>query len=113
MKYGQLSPCPTIKKLFSYSVSFQLPEVSGCYVITNFSEEILYIGLSKCLKKRFCQHLDSKEKTESGAYGRPSFFNYLLTEERFLEKIERTWMHQFEILHGHLPVLNKVSSPLV
>ncbi|WP_417911477.1 GIY-YIG nuclease family protein [Candidatus Electronema sp. TJ] len=81
-------------------------------MITNFSNEILYIGLSKNLKRRFCQHLESKEKTASGTYGRPSFFNYLLIEERLLEQIERTWIHQFKILHGHLPVLNKVSSPL-
>jgi hypothetical protein len=112
VKYDQLVPYPSFKKVFSYSVSFQVPEVSGCYVITNFSEEILYIGLSRCLKKRFCQHLDSPKKTQSGSYGKPSFFNYLLSEEHFLEKIERTWIHQFEILHGCLPVFNKVSSPL-
>ncbi|CAK8721514.1 hypothetical protein LDFHOB_10990 [Candidatus Electronema aureum] len=111
--HNQLMPYPDRKKLFSYSVSFEIPENSGCYTITNFSGEILYIGLSRCLKNRFCQHLESKQKTESGVYGRPSFFNYLLAEECLLEKIERTWMHQFEMFHGHLPVLNKVSSPLV
>uniref|UniRef100_UPI0040560AA5 GIY-YIG nuclease family protein n=1 Tax=Candidatus Electronema sp. TaxID=2698783 RepID=UPI0040560AA5 len=98
--------------IFSYSVSFQVHKNSGCYTITSFSGEILYIGLSRNLKNRFCQHLENKEKTKSGYYGKPSFFNYLLAEEYLLERIERTWMHQFEILHGHLPVLNKVSSPL-
>lgn len=112
MIYSQLIPCPNVKITFSYAVSFQIPEISGCYTIVNLSGEILYIGLSKNLKNRFCQHLESREKTVIGSYGKPSFFNYLFAEVNLLEKIERTWMNQFTMLHGHLPILNKVSSPL-
>jgi hypothetical protein len=112
VKYDQLIPCPSFKVAFSYSESFLIHKNSGCYIITNFFGEILYIGLSKCLKNRFCQHLESRKKTAVGAYGKPSFFIYLLIDESFLERVERTWMHQFTMLHGYFPILNKVSSPL-
>lgn len=86
--------------------------MAGCYVLTSFEDDILYIGLSDNLHNRFQQHLDNPEKTGMTKNGKAVWFYFLEYEVINLEKLERSWLHQYECIHGNLPVLNKFNSPV-
>jgi excinuclease UvrABC nuclease subunit len=112
MKLQYLSPTPVDRvqfKLISYK---SVPKVEGCYVLTTFDDSILYIGLSKNLYERFQQHLNNPEKTSPTADGKANWFYYTTYDKKNLPKLERTWVNQYQIIHGRLPILNKVSSPI-
>jgi hypothetical protein len=83
---------------------------SGCYVLTTFSGEILYIGLSNNLRRRLEEHLDNPQKTAPTSFGRAVFFHWLETPD--LQKVERTWLGAYQITEGRLPILNAMFSPV-
>ena len=112
MKVDQLIPLPTKKCVFTLSHYKRIPNAVGCYIISNYENDIIYVGLSNNLQRRFCQHLENPDKTSIGIYGRPTWYYYLFSSENELEKIERTWLNQYQNVHGCMPVLNKVASPL-
>jgi len=62
VKVEQLEPFPPVKSPFKYSAYKNIPRNAGCYILTTFSSDILYIGLSTNLYNRFQQHLDSPDK---------------------------------------------------
>jgi GIY-YIG catalytic domain len=86
-----------------------IPAARGCYVLANFREEVLYIGLAIDLRRRFGQHLDSPEKIAPTSLGVAVFFYWL--ESPDTNKLERTWMNIHQLAEGKLPVLNSVYSP--
>lgn len=81
-------------------------EDAGCYVLATFDEDVLYVGLTKNLRRRMGQHLDTPEKVQATVHGRAIWFFWLRCED--VDKIERTWMNIYALRHGTLPVLNKV-----
>jgi hypothetical protein len=112
MKVEQLIPQPNHKEQFKYLFYKNIPKMAGCYVLTTFDNDILYIGLSDNLYTRFQQHLDNPEKTNPTKEGKAIWFYYIDYDFNNLPKLERTWLNQFEALHGILPILNKVCSPI-
>jgi hypothetical protein len=112
MKTEQLSPKPSNKVQFKLSSYKSIPKISGCYVLATFENDILYIGLSDNLYNRFQQHLDNPEKTKPTSNGKAIWFFYIEYDTINLTKLERTWLNQFEVTEGELPILNKVSSPI-
>jgi len=88
-----------------------VPLVAGCYILTTFDDDILYIGLSENLYVRFQQHLNNPQKTIPTKEGKAVWFYFAIYDSMNLPKLERTWLNQFNNLHGKLPILNKVSSP--
>jgi len=112
MKVGELIPQPKERVTFKFSSFKLVPPKTGCYVITNFDNDILYIGLSDNLFNRFQQHLGNPEKTNPTRYGKTIWFYFLVYSPINLPKLERTWLNQFESIHGELPVLNKFNSPI-
>ncbi|MGB7369295.1 MAG: GIY-YIG nuclease family protein, partial [Methylovirgula sp.] len=87
-----------------------IPERSGCYVLTNFSNEVMYVGLARNLRRRFSQHLDSDSKVATTAIGRAILFFWYETLD--INKVERTWMNIYIQHEGSLPRFNKVYSPV-
>jgi hypothetical protein len=112
MKIEQLLPKPDNKVPFKLSSYKNVPKISGCYVLSTFENDILYIGLSDNLYNRFKQHLDNPEKTYPTPNGKAVWFYYMEYDKINLPKLERTWLNQFEGIHGELPILNKVHSPI-
>lgn len=111
MKIEELTPKPTDKIQFKL-VSFKaVPSSSGCYVLTTFDNDILYIGLTINLSTRFRQHLDDPDKTNSTSEGKAIWFYFTTFDPKNLPKLERTWLNQYASDHGKLPILNKVNSP--
>lgn len=112
MKIEHLNPLPKDKVLFKLSSFKSVPKLTGCYVLTTFDKDILYIGLSENLFDRFQQHLDNPEKTLPTKDGKAIWFYYSINDPYSLNMLERTWLNQFAAIHGNLPILNKVNSPI-
>jgi predicted GIY-YIG superfamily endonuclease len=110
MNIDQLIPQALCYELFRRSRERFVPETSGCYVLTNISKIVLYIGLADNLRRRMKQHLDSPEKTAKTKLGKGVLFFWRETRET--HKLERTWMNTHIQHEGLLPVLNKVYSPV-
>jgi hypothetical protein len=112
MKIDGLIPPPESKVLFKRASDKSIPQDSGCYIITNFENSILYIGLASNLKNRFKQHLDNPEKTNPTIDGKAIWFYFKKYEIKNLPKLERSWLNQFNDVNGRRPILNKVDSPV-
>lgn len=112
MIVDKLIPIPKNKVRFKLSFQKFVPKEAGCYVLTTFDFQILYIGLSDNLFNRFKQHLDNPEKTLPTKEGKAIWFYYEIYDSKNLPKLERSWLNQFESEHGQRTVLNKVNSPV-
>jgi len=110
MKIHELTPCPTQCESYKRNRERFIPETSGCYVLTTFDKVILYIGLTKNLRRRINEHLDNSEKTKTTLHGRAVLFYWFESNE--LNKIERTWLNTHIQHEGIFPILNKVYSPI-
>ncbi len=112
MKITSIEPRPDKRVLFKLSSYKTVPKASGCYVLTTFGDEVLYIGLALNLNTRFNQHLENHEKINVTAEGKAVWFYYFLYDSKNLQKLERTWLNQFVNFNGRLPILNKINSPV-
>jgi hypothetical protein len=110
MKVGQLDPSPTNHQTFKRSRERSVPEVPGAYVLTTFSRDVLYIGLTSNLRRRMIEHLDNPEKTGGTRIGRALLFFWIECADTRL--IERTWLNTYIQHEGVRPILNKVDSPV-
>jgi predicted GIY-YIG superfamily endonuclease len=113
MIVDELNPKPETKVLFRLSSFKLVPNNSGCYVLTTFENQILYVGLANNLNNRFNQHLNNPEKTNSTADGKAIWFYFLIFDPKNLEKLERSWLNQYLNFTGNLPILNKMNSPII
>jgi hypothetical protein len=111
MKADLLVPAPDQKTAFRRDKLRFVPSAAGCYALTTFLNDVVYVGLATDLRRRFDQHLDSPEKRAATSIGRPIFFSWLLTSD--LNRVERTWMNIHIQQEGELPPLNKTYSPTV
>ena len=112
MKIDELIPKPSAKVQFKLASFKSVPRENGCYALTTFDNQILYIGLAIDLNNRFKQHLDNPEKTKPTAEGKAVWFYFTAFDPKNLPKLERTWMNQFTNKNGRLPILNKINSPV-
>jgi hypothetical protein len=109
MKVATLVPEPTRSEAFRRNRERFIPDAPGCYALTNFSREVMYVGLAKNLRRRFTQHLDNDQKTAVTSLGKVILFWWFETEDT--RKVERTWMNIHIQHEGALPILNRVYSP--
>ena len=109
MNVDKLVPTPSRNEVFRRNRERFISAGSGCYVLTNFSQEVMYVGLAKNIRKRFTQHLDSPHKIAVTKMGKAIFFFWLETPDT--NKVERTWMNIHVLNEGILPILNGVYSP--
>lgn len=112
MKVNQL--VPRLNNRFEFSLRYRklVPNEAGCYVLAAFDDEILYLGLTENLHRRFAEHRDNREKCGKTSQGTAFWFYYLTCPQKELNRIERTWLNQHDDLHKVWPVLNKVYSPV-
>jgi hypothetical protein len=109
MNVSELQPRPPHRENFDRKRDRFVPERSGCYVLTTFNGDVLYIGLAENLRRRMNDHLDNSAKTNPTAFGKAFWFYWIESAET--NKVERTWMNIYIQSEGALPVLNKVYSP--
>ena len=104
-----LIPQPSHREAFRRNRERFVPKKSGCYVLTTFSNVILYIGLAVNLRRRMNDHLDDPQKTAETSLGRAVLFHWI--ESPDTNQVERTWMNIHNEHEGSLPLLNKLYSP--
>ena len=112
MKIEMLNPLPVGRVPFALSAYIKVPKIAGCYILTAYNNDVLYIGLATNLNDRFKQHLDNVEKINPTAEGKAIWFHFSTFDLMNLPKLERTWLNQFLNVHGRLPILNKKNSPI-
>jgi excinuclease UvrABC nuclease subunit len=112
MKVDELIPAPKLRVHFALSSHVRVPEAPGCYVLATSEDQILYVGLTGNLVERFRAHCECEEKRDLTTIGRAFFFYYMIVEPKELNRVERTWQNEYMAMHGDLPVLNKVLSPV-
>ena len=112
MRINQL--VPQLDKQVEFSLRYRrfIPKEAGCYALAAYNDEVLYLGLTEDLHRRFAQHRNGKEKCSKTPQGTAFWFYYLTCPMKELNRIERSWLNQHEELHGVWPVLNKVFSPV-
>ena len=108
MKVYELCPLSVERVQFRHSESVRVPSQSGCYVLTNIYDDILYIGKSVNLCARMQQHLDDSRMTSKTPLGLVSWFNYRLWKAGEINRIEIQLLFDFKALEGQLPTLNRV-----
>jgi hypothetical protein len=113
VKVDQLVPAVQSRVEFSLKARKFVPSAVGCYVLSTFEHEILYVGLTDDLNRRFFQHRETPEKSAPTPVGRAFWFHYLQCPEHEINRIERTWLNEHLEMHGVWPVLNKANSPLL
>lgn len=113
MKIEELVPKISQRLQFSFKDRKLVPKSVGCYALTNFEGDVLYVGLTDNLNRRFGQHRDTEEKRNATAHGKAFWFYYLICEPKEVNRIERSWLNQHVSVHGSFPTLNKVSSPII
>lgn len=110
MKVGLLVPAPSDSESFRRDRERYIPRRSGCYALTTFELDVLYVGLSTNLRVRFSQHLDSSAKVSLTPMGRAVLFHWL--ERTDLNRVERSWLAIHVQEEGVRPILNKMDSPV-
>jgi len=113
MTVTDLSPSVTSRAQFSLRHKKHVPAEPGCYVLATIKGDILYIGLSDNLNRRFGEHRADDDKCQVTALGRAFWFYYLNQPAKEIRRLERSWQNQYSCVHGGLPLLNKVASPVV
>ena len=88
MRIVDLYPKLTNRVQFRLSEALRVPESSGCYVLTNINEEVIYIGQSLNLNRRMQQHLDTSRMTKTTSAGLAVWFYYGLLPPEKIEGIE-------------------------
>ncbi len=112
MNVNRLAPKVVDRLYFNLSQWNHVPKSAGCYALTTIDGEILYLGLSKNLHRRFSEHRDTDAKRLPTQHGLATWFYYLLCDSKQLNRVERTWLNEHVTEHGTLPLLNKINSPV-
>ena len=109
MNISDLFPAVSLRQEFTLRDHRFVPARPGCYALSNYQGDILYIGKSKNLSRRMGQHLNNKTKTRP----LPFWFHFLPCEVAELDKIETGWINGFKIRErGNMPYFNKIAPPI-
>ena len=113
MKSSCLFPRPTERVVFRAYYCHLVPRCAGCYAITSFDDDILYIGKSIDLKRRFLEHINSSKNNTKVSICGLIWFYYYVADMKCISDIEKSWMKQHTEAHGQLPTLNILYAPCV
>lgn len=113
MKVSQLVPSTVHQTRFAWSHHVTVPDEAGCYAITTYDGDVLYVGLATgSVRSRMGCHLEAPDKRQGTSMGVPFWFYYLLKPATEVAAIERGWMNLAVLEDGEMPPLNRVYSPL-
>lgn len=106
------APAPEAAVRFALAMRSRVPSGSGCYALCSFDRQVLYVGLTDDLSRRFEEHVlnDAKHAVVDGV--RAFWFHWVVVPIVAIPRIERGWQNQYAAIHGRLPPLNKILSPI-
>ncbi len=103
-----------LNSVFGTYISFQsrdecrVPQVAGCYLITNAYHEILYIGQTDNLCRRMKEHLKDSRIIQPTAIGRATWFYFVEIVGSSPKDAEDRLLFEYVAKNGHRPVLNRI-----
>lgn len=108
MRVSMLDPRFTSRFRFERRSEFDVVDSSGCYALANVNDEVLYVGQSTNLRRRFIQHLDDREKTGPTVGGLAHWFYFFEVPTSELKRTEDALLSRYKFLTTQLPPLNRV-----
>jgi len=110
MNVRELNDSSLVRLEFSKRKTVLVPRNHGVYVLSNYFDSILYIGVSKNLQRRMLEHLNSEEKKNLTPEGRAYWFFYKVCSENEARPEERGWILHYALHEGKLPYFNKIEA---
>ena len=101
-----------VKVGFDRSKRLRVPNDRGTYILANFEGEVLYVGRSVNMGRRFIEHLGSPDKNQVTSKGKPYWFYYFRCSRYEEIKLERGLINQVLLETGELPPLNKIGGTI-
>lgn len=92
---------------FHLARTAQVPLASGCYFLASLNEDVLYIGQTTCLNRRFREHVTDIRMTAVTPAGRAAWFAFVFVAECDLLSVESQLIFQYQAQEGTLPPLNR------
>ena len=92
---------------FQYRSNAGVPTHSGCYVLANVVDDVLYIGRTKNLRQRFLQHLSDPRMTGLTSSGLSHWFYYLDAPLSKIQWLEGSLLSRYKFHEVKLPILNR------
>ena len=80
---------------------------AGCYALANVYDEVLYVGQSVDLRRRFIQHLDDRGKTGPTENGLAHWFYCFEVPASELKRTEDALLSRHKFHTTQLPPLNR------
>lgn len=108
MKALDIWPSMPYRVPFRLSETVRVPEMSGCYVLANVDEDVLYIGRSGNMNQRMDQHLNDPRMTEETPLGLAVWFYCGSVPLNQIEAFEESLLFQYKAVEGRLPPLNRI-----
>ena len=87
---------------------WRVPQVAGCYLITNAYHEILYIGQTDHLRRRMKEHLKDSRIVRPTVIGRATWFYFVEIVDSSPKDAEDRLLFKYVAKNGHRPVLNRI-----
>ena len=106
MKVGDLSQNIRQRVPFRLSEQLRVPETSGCYVLTNIDDDVLYVGQTLDLNRRAGEHFTDARMTAITREGPVSWFYWRLWPTGKIKQAETQLLVKFKYAEGRLPALN-------
>lgn len=108
MKPAELDNKLGVHVPFQSRDEWRVPEMAGCYLITNAYHEILYIGQTDNLHRRMKEHLKDSRVVRPTTIGRATWFYFVKIIGSSPKDAEDRLLFNYVAKNGHLPVLNRI-----
>ena len=92
---------------FDHRGTVEVPTHPGCYVLANVVDDVLYIGLTNNLCRRFMQHLSDPRMTGLTSLGLAHWFYFMDVPRDQLEWAEGSLLSRYKFQEVKLPILNR------
>lgn len=107
MKVTSLDPRFNARARFALWDRNEVAVSSGCYALTNVVNDVLYIGETTNLRRRFEQHRSIGRMNGNPTIGQTHWFYFFACPESELDQAEDSLLTRHKFHTGSLPPLNR------
>lgn len=106
MQVGHLQIALSGRTYFQPESLHLVPNHPGCYVLSDWNDEILYIGKTNSLHRRMGEHLNNAQQGGFTYWNNVVWFDYVLLYFHQIDQTEQALLTQHQQQTGTYPVLN-------